>query len=758
MPDRVHAATVQTDDRETVMIVDYNRSPNITEEERLASLQDSVQRALDELMQMISGIETPEKNGLVEKVEVVTQKAGSAKQRAVFSQQLAEEAQTMADEAGKAAQTAWNYADEAKTSAEEAKGSARIANTAANAALTQVSIIEDVAGTLQWIQEHGSYVATADTVVDPTKIYFIYNSTAQDYEPIVSPDPEKNPAAEGWFELDVSDSQAEFIMAHIAVTARGLWVLPSGINTGTVTPDSSIDGTGSDAMANARARLGSDYKVLLSNDGMHVYDGLGIEVSVFGENIVFNSLRRQVIGGQNNYILFDPTDGSISINGSNVKIGDTGKKLDEVLTDIDISTEQTATGAEITIAGQTVELLNGQDGQQGAPGYTPYIQGGYWYINGTSTGVKAEGIDGTTTVWYYGDKITGTSTTPTIFSGSGITNAVIGDMYLNTETSNVYQCTLGGNAATAKWVYSGSIAEGVLDNIEVGGRNLYCIVNAEDGYLDSDGTVSEGTGRNEHTSALIPVVEGEQYVFQNWVTPDEGSTEALWMAYVFYDENEDYISNTYESKTAGAGTAEPQHETYQITVPSGAAYIRVSARMYDDGLIKFEKGNVGTDWTAATEDSLDMLVESVNELETTTRERMDGIDGVIESNKDILDEYMATETAARQEEDAKKVNIGNSQITSLDNHMQFNSANGLEVFETEDGWKVRITSTGIELSLDSVVVAAMQQYAQTNESIMKADNALMGTLRMRSSDPNATAPCRLGIEAQSNGHLSMKEF
>lgn len=37
----------------------------------------------------------------------------------------------------------------------------------------------------------------------------------------------------------------------------------------------------------------------------------------------------------------------------------------------------------------------GSNGQNGSDGYTPYIQDGYWYINGRSTGVKAEGKDGT---------------------------------------------------------------------------------------------------------------------------------------------------------------------------------------------------------------------------------------------------------------------------------------------------------------------------------------------------------------------------
>lgn len=38
--------------------------------------------------------------------------------------------------------------------------------------------------------------------------------------------------------------------------------------------------------------------------------------------------------------------------------------------------------------------FDGENGKDGVDGYTPYIKDGYWYINGVSTGVKAEGSDG----------------------------------------------------------------------------------------------------------------------------------------------------------------------------------------------------------------------------------------------------------------------------------------------------------------------------------------------------------------------------
>ena len=79
-----------------------------------------------------------------------------------------------------------------------------------------------------------------------------------------------------------------------------------------------------------------------------------------------------------------------------------------------------------------------------------------------SPGAKGEkgdtGATGTRgSAWYTGSGITGTSTAETVFSGSGVTSALVNDMYLNPSTGNVYKCTVAGAASVAKWVYTGTI-------------------------------------------------------------------------------------------------------------------------------------------------------------------------------------------------------------------------------------------------------------------------------------------------------------
>lgn len=72
--------------------------------------------------------------------------------------------------------------------------------------------------------------------------------------------------------------------------------------------------------------------------------------------------------------------------------------------------------------------------------------------------------------WYTGVNIYGTSTSNTIFPGSGIANAVVGDMYLHTSAYNIYRCNVGGMSQVAEWAYVGNIlgAPGSTPNLTIG--------------------------------------------------------------------------------------------------------------------------------------------------------------------------------------------------------------------------------------------------------------------------------------------------
>lgn len=228
-----------------------------------------------------------------------TSDASRASQAAGRAEQSASDAYDAAQRAITDASTAKDAATRAEASASDAKASATTANTAANSALTQLSVVEDVSGTLSWIRDHGTYRATTDTTVQEGTVYF--ELVGGDYVPVTQPT--GNPQAQGWYVLDVTDSQTDYIMAHLAVTSAGLWVLPSGIGQA------------------ADAQHAAGYKALLAADGMSIYDGNGALVATYGESIEFGSDRDWHIGDSNAFIYYDASEHTLQIGGAKVTIG-----------------------------------------------------------------------------------------------------------------------------------------------------------------------------------------------------------------------------------------------------------------------------------------------------------------------------------------------------------------------------------------------------------------------------------------------------
>lgn len=278
---------------------------------------------------------------------IANQAAQQAQTDAGIANQAAQQAIGDASAANQAAQQAQEDADIAKEAADQAqedatdaKNSARIANIAANDSLAQLSIIEDVSGTLKWIQEHGTYIPTSDTSVQEGTVYF--EMVDGDWVPIVSPDRDANPSELGWATVDISDSQSEYILSHLAITARGLWILPSGIGEA------------------SSPQVAAGYKLLLSSDGSYLYDASGHLVTTYGESIIFDSSRPQSIGGENAHITYYDSDDdgvpdSIYIGGSNVSIGN--KTLSEFTQAIDDATEAKQIAEDIPIV--TLSSTNG---------------------------------------------------------------------------------------------------------------------------------------------------------------------------------------------------------------------------------------------------------------------------------------------------------------------------------------------------------------------------------------------------------------
>ena len=283
--------------------------------------------------------------------------ATQAQQSADDAQQSADDAQASADEAERQAGIATTNANAAihqagiattnanesirqagiaTTNAIEAKEQAHTAKVYADSALDQLGIVQDVIGVLNWATEHGTFTRTTDTAIQEGKVYFIYDSQTGDYTPVVEPDVTQ---ISNYYELSVDEAMESFIMSHLAVTARGLWVLPNGYGTAT------------------NAQYAPNYKVLLASDGLYVYDDDGVLVSKFGENIEFSSTRQQTIGNNQAYIVFDPEaasgQGTLTIGGSQVVFGN--KTLSQLFAEIS-SASETANSADST-ASQAADAI-----------------------------------------------------------------------------------------------------------------------------------------------------------------------------------------------------------------------------------------------------------------------------------------------------------------------------------------------------------------------------------------------------------------
>ena len=121
----------------------------------------------------------------------------------------------------------------------------------------------------------------------------------------------------------------------------------------------------------------------------------------------------------------------------------------------------------------------------------------------------------------------------------------------------------------------------------------------------------------------------KKIIFQHWVTlPENGMA---WTAWQFFDKNKNPIDNRKPGLNAYKTTTGKQHNINQITVPTNAYFIRVSARMYNDGLIKIERGSAPSNYSAAPEDT--------DEAIRTVQTQLAGSWGV--HNKNSVNEIIA---------------------------------------------------------------------------------------------------------------------
>ena len=179
------------------------------------------------------------------------------------------------------------------------------------------------------------------------------------------------------------------------------------------------------------------------------------------------------------------------------------------------------------------------------------------------------------------------------------------------ETSQLYERILGNTENGIADKVARMAMTNQLFQVEVGkafaeNQNLFLNSTLTKGFLGNNGIIYVANATQKAiTSAFISVDPNEKIIFQHWVTlPENGMA---WSAWQFFDKNKNPVDNRKPGLNAYKTTVGKQHNINQITVPANAYFVRFSARMYDDGLIKVEKGSTPSDYSVAPNDALEAV-------------------------------------------------------------------------------------------------------------------------------------------------------
>ena len=187
--------------------------------------------------------------------------------------------------------------------------------------------------------------------------------------------------------------------------------------------------------------------------------------------------------------------------------------------------------------------------------------------------------------------------------------------------------TGGITNATSHGLIDPTSGQRAVNNLQIGGRNLFALSNAVQGYIRTSSPYGEivltPTGPQHITSDFIPVSQGDIFTTQLWNPNLINNTVNSNRGVCWYDSSKAYIS--VQTGTGDANGARPTgvaHWSFTFNpAPANAAYARFgfiigpSTNAIDPDIkIKVEMGNKPTDWTPAPEDvgdSIDAVYEKI---------------------------------------------------------------------------------------------------------------------------------------------------
>ncbi len=254
--------------------------------------------------------------------------------------------------------------------------------------------------------------------------------------------------------------------------------------------------------------------------------------------------------------------------------------------------------------------------------------------------------------------------------------------------------------------------QNAVDNIQVGGTNLWVLLDLKSGH-ESNGNITSSGVQHKTRNTIIPTNGAKHLVYQCW-NPNKVSNSSNTNRVAFFNSSKAYISSIQVLALNG--------QTYQwqiINIPENTAYVRLgaicgSADKYDTSIkIKFEFGNKPTDYSIAPEDV-------TNDISTAKTEAITSANNTLTTT--IADYYTKSQTDSQINVAKEAINLGVSTI-----------------YETKENVQTKVTSTlnsaksyADTKKTEAISTAATDATSKANtakqEAIASANNTLSSTI------------------------------
>lgn len=230
-------------------------------------------------------------------------------------------------------------------------------------------------------------------------------------------------------------------------------------------------------------------------------------------------------------------------------------------------------------------------------------------------------------------------------NATAITSKVSQSDY-NTKTGQIDGQISTINQTAGQISQSVSNVKAQVDRLSVGGTNLFVLATASKGWLDLSYNVT-ASGDASLASDFIPVTANTTYVAQQWYImshPNGGG----YLRYAFYNSTKTPI-NRVPAPANNSAT----YSKWVITTPANTAFIRMSFdyTANNGSKVKFEQGNLPTDWSPAPEDTdnkISTVSQTVDSISSIVSDPTTGLSKRVQTAEGTLSQVTGADIPALQ--------------------------------------------------------------------------------------------------------------